>query len=444
MPTIPHGRILDVLEEQDSLLMVVKRLPALGDRLSIESAKLQRLSINIGDTVAKLQEADSNELTLLVHAMSPSSIQSIIQGTVAYDTARGAAKWYPAPTTSNARTPGVYVIGLQSQPDGSFLSKSEILKVIDGIDDYIRGCEIIDQVAATSRDPIQREKVRWVGRVDGAYAAHTWQFNEEPKFNRKSDDVRGLRATADMLQQRCLGAVGGNIRQKQSPLYTGCSRHLNERMSNYQLKNHLYNVNKPLGIVISIAKLIGAPLTPVVRVAIRTWQHTQLAAAEQLVLSLADGLIGHRGFNKKEAGKNSPANTVAELEMAQRFVMTRAGTLGDNLTATLTEIDQRIHFLRLLPKVDGQIVVLKDEAERLRKALPEVKPDGVSFEELRARMIAQMRRNDVELQHQRSQIKANEVYFNVLATTDPELAAEVKDKLQGSLGGGSQSLEDSD
>lgn len=377
VPSRPHSTILGDLEDQSSLLIVPWRLIAVGQRLRVEAHRLQQLSISIGQTVSNLQEAETNAMFTLVHAMSPSSIKSVIQGTVAYDTAQGTTTWHDAPSVGGVRTPGVYVVALQSQPDGRFLSKDEILRVVDGIEDYITGCEVLrDKPAAANRNSGEKVKVRWVEAVDAAYSANKRKFSAaRPKFNRDLDNLSGLRATAAMLRRRCVDGVSDTVRQKQSPIYTGCSQNLSVRMGDYSLDRHLVNVNKALGITLSVAKLKRLPLTPIVRVAIRTWRNEDLALAEQLVLSLADGFIIHGGFNKKEGGRNPPDNTPQEVTRAERLAIVKSPTFHTNVRASIDEIDSRGRFSVLLSRTAKHIEALHGRLTALDAAVQQAKPD---------------------------------------------------------------------
>jgi hypothetical protein len=421
VPSRPHSIILDDLEDQSSLLIVPWRLPAIGERLRVESHRLQQqLSISIGQTVSNLQAAEANAMFTLVHAMSSSSIQSIIQGTVAYDTARGTTTWHDAPS-SGARTPGVYVVALQSQPDGRFLSKKEILEVVDGIEDYITGCKVLrDKPAAASRNSTEKTKVRWVADVDAAYSARKWTFNAaRPKFNRDADNLSGLRATADMLLRRCIDGVSDTVRQRQSPIYTGCSQNLSVRMGDYSLDRHLANVNKALGITLSVAKLKRLPLTPVVRVAIRTWRNDDLALAEQLVLSLADGFVTHRGFNKKEGGKNPPSNTPDEVRGAEKFAMVKSATFYTNVRASINETESRGRFLALLPKAAKHLEALRARATDLQAAVEQAQPEleqagPVNIEQLQADLTALRDHKLDRLQRLKNQEKIGEALLAAL------------------------------
>lgn len=377
LPSRPHSIILGDLEDQSSLLIVPWRLPAIGERLRVEAHRLQQLSISIGPTASSLQEAETNAMSTLAHAMSRSSIQSVIQGTVAYDTAQGTTTWYDTPPAGGVRTPGVYVVALQSQPDGRFLSKKETLEVVDGIRDYITGCEVLrDKPVSASRSPAEKAKVQWVAAVDEAYSAKKWTFSAaQPKFNKDADNLSGLRATAQMLLRRCIDGVSDTVRQKQSPIYTGCSQNLSVRMGDYSLHRHLVNVNKALGITLSVAKLKGFPLMPIVRVAIRTWRNEDLAVTEQLVLSLTDGFVTHCGFNKKEGGKNPPSNTPDEERRAEKHALVKSPTFDTNVRASIDEFQSRGRFLELLPKAAKHIGALHERTTNLQAAVHQAQPE---------------------------------------------------------------------
>lgn len=429
-PSPEHASLLEVVNDFESLVMGVYRLPDLAARLK-EDAALKTFKFNMDDTVGNLHNAVDNDVRSLFHAMSPAAIRSIIQGTVAFDSAN-AEGWYPMPSKKDERAPGVYVIGLRSAADGKFMTEANIRKVSQGIRDYLEGCEIISQVSPGTRDAGQRKKVKWVSRVDKAFAPPSQRFDEDqPKFNSSRDDDLILRGTADMLDRRCPNPVDSpntTARQEQSPLYTGGSVDLAECTAVYDPKTYYSGVNKPLGITISIARLFGITLAPVIRIAILTWEPTHLAPAEQLVLALADGLVSHRGFNAKEAGVSSAGNTSAEMDSAARYVFQSYNILDNNVSASLKEIDNRCKFVDNLSSANAILDALEDSVTRLEAQLADVPEEDnlhiEPFEVVKARLEEQVRRKRERLQALLEEERQATFVLKTAKLVKPELFAK--------------------
>lgn len=314
--------LLDVLEKHDSLYQLSLEMPKLAK--SLEALPLPR-HFDISSTLGAIAGDEDNDwkMATLLHSMDRSAIRAIIRGTVAFDTFNEEAKWLEIPGEAEGNVPGVYVIGLSRRDhNGQFLNILETEKLIHGLQNYIDGYRALDrhrcrvqlQVATQGNlTPQDKERISWVFKVDG-FPGDVSPHGPIPeaKFVESDDDVTNIEALIKSLERRCDVTLDPTkeIRQRQSPIYVGCSTNLRERASDDSLKD-LSGLNKPLALTVNILSALDLPVNLTVQVALRIWESDQLPVAEQLVATLASSLVYQHGFNDTDAGGTAGSTVTA-------------------------------------------------------------------------------------------------------------------------------------
>ncbi|KAH6977199.1 hypothetical protein BKA56DRAFT_617450 [Ilyonectria sp. MPI-CAGE-AT-0026] len=372
--------LLEVLEKHDSLYQLSLEMPKLAK--SLEALPLPR-HVDISSTLGAIakDEDDDWKMATLLHSMDRSAIRAIIRGTVAFDTFKEEAKWLEIPGEAEGKVPGVYVIGLSRRDHhGQFLNILETEKLIRGLQNYIDGYRALDrhrcrvqlQVATQGNlTPQDKERISWVFKVDGFPGVVLPHGSiPEAKFVESDDDVMNIEALIKSLERRCDVTLDPTkeIRQRQSPIYVGCSTNLRVSTSDDSLKD-LSGLNKPLALTVSILSALDLPVNLTVQVALRIWEPDQLPVAEQLVATLASSLVHQHGFNDTEAGGTAGSTvTASSLQAARELIMCHNQTMSDNVEKTIAEMEKRLEFIKTLeslmdsvPKLEAEIVAMTKE-----------------------------------------------------------------------------------
>lgn len=310
-------------------------------------------------------------------------LRALILGTVAHDAFHRRLKTYPPPLAAHEpNAQGIYVIGLRRQSaQGEFLDGNELAKLINGLQRYIQGAEVLAaRPNPASRTSSDNRLVQWTAEVDASHA----QINapaspSQTRFIKSPGDAMTFRELVKSLQKR-LPQASSTARQIQSPLYVGCSQNLARRMADYDVSRRFATVNKPLAITVCVLKALGLPVLLELHVALRTWKVSQLPVAEQLVMSLAGCLVYQTGFNVVPGGahKGSAAGLYTAGEM---LFSGYPGFLQANLQASLQDRDSRCRFEERLHAVDQRLAV----ASRIKTELVNASPRLQQFAQTHAR-----------------------------------------------------------
>lgn len=319
---------------------------------------------SVTQTVAAIQgdQAKGWKMLHLLYSMDRSVIRAIVRNTVAYDTLTSQAKWLQMPGPTEGKVPGVYVIGL-GRDDGRFLNIKEMLKLADGIEDYVSGYHQIKryhrirvQGGVVLLSPAEQAQIDWVNRVDKGSVV-TRPVPDDAQYLKQDAEVPRIEALASGLRARCQIALDPtqSVRQVQSPLYVGCSVDLRRRTESYS-RDGLVDMNKPLGLTLRVLEALEIPMKLSIQVAIKIWELDQLPLAEQLVATLAGSLVYQYGFNATETGgtgsksiKGHESRTA--LNRSRDLVMVHSNAMLNNLRNMATEINRRIDFAEDLYKL---------------------------------------------------------------------------------------------
>lgn len=367
-----QARLWRALDNGDSLYELMLELPRVADLLA-RDADLKKYRFRISNTVNSLSRAlgDKWEVALLLHSMDMRMVRATILGTVAYDEYRGILRGYPNPRTeSNAQ--GVYVVGLRrSGTGGKFLDREETERLIEGLEQYLEGCQVLSAPSGT-RSRWQEKVARWVKEVDGMLTGRPAPGAPGPShFVKSGADVVQVKALIRGFGKRLIRAPATgpdyekNLRQVQSPLYVGCSTNLKARIADYNLAQHLRHVNKNLGLTASVLHALDLPVEPVARVAVRTWKASQLSLAEQLVATLASSLVHQCGFNAMETGGKS--GSIYGLDEATVLVLGKCSFLRRNLQSTQEQFQRHREFERELDEAQDELAILEGQAAEAKR-----------------------------------------------------------------------------
>ncbi|KAL6411360.1 uncharacterized protein AUP68_05064 [Ilyonectria robusta] len=256
----------------------------------------------------------------------------------------------------------------------------ETEKLIRGLQNYIDGYRALDrhrcrvqlQVATQGNLTAQdKERISWVFKVDGFPGDVSLHGSiPEAKFVESDDDVTNIEALMKSFQRRCDVTLDPSkeIRQRQSPIYVGCSSDLRERTSDDSLKD-LSGLNKPLALTVNILSALDLPVNLTVQVALRIWESDQLPVAEQLVATLASSLVYQHGFNDTEAGGTAGSTvTASSLQAARELILCHNETMSENIEKTIADMEKRLEIIKVLersmdmaPNLEAEIVSMTDE-----------------------------------------------------------------------------------
>ncbi|RYC85973.1 hypothetical protein BFJ63_vAg11153 [Fusarium oxysporum f. sp. narcissi] len=375
--------LIDAVSRSESLYELYLRLPKLADNLE-DNQVLKDNNFDIVNTVRSLRQDESWPMCELLHSMSPKVIKSIIQGTVAYDSHPRQNEGrslldsnFPCFETpakgSGPPIPGVYVVALYRKVKGQrgeFLNIEEMRKLIEDIEEYIKGYQVHAKLRADIRagnsksesylSTDDRAAVDHVRGVDyyANYKTPTMSNTTTPIFITDDGEIPEIEALVRTYKAMCRPDLDptDQVRIKQSPLYVGCSNNLAERTHRYT-QTSLKGINKPLGLTISILRRHNLDVELAIKVVLRTWKSDQLPMAEQLIMTLAGSLVYQRGFNATEGGGTGYKTVTSgeSLKTNIEYVMSRVGFIRDNFGNTVNELESRKRFLDTLVGIDDEL-----------------------------------------------------------------------------------------
>ncbi|GJN82706.1 hypothetical protein PLIIFM63780_006249 [Purpureocillium lilacinum] len=287
---------------------------------------------------ALTRDADETwEFANLVLSMHPSTIRSIVLGSIAYDDSRGVLKSYRVPAAGDSHCQGVYVIGLRRRGhEGKFLTRHEAERLIEGLLGYLKAVQI------SALPPSQRSAEDRAALI----------------LMRRVDHLIGLRQSND--------PTDATQRMLQSPIYVGCSTDLVASVEDYDRARGFENVNKLLALTISMLEHLGLRTEMVIRVAVRTWKAHQLSLAEQIIVTMASSIVYQGGFNTREAGGTE--GTQIGLWEAKRLVLFAQGFLSGNLNNVEADRRKKSQFLAELAALHEKFDEIEQETFELSGA----------------------------------------------------------------------------
>lgn len=338
-------RLLPVLTEK-GMYPFLCRFSDLAN--SIRDARLKpefkQASIGTDRTVMSF-DTDFREQWLMARltlAIPLDLIKSILAGTVAYDShAKPALDWYPL------TGPGIYVVGLKvNGRNGKFLSRNEISQLRALLERYCQG-----YLAIQAQSPPNHPDIGFVKAVDRQLYAP--KPSGKTLFIDNEEELRRIRCLAVSLGRRCDDQLdpGGSVQQIQSPLYVGCSNVLEKRTKSYTNRT-IGQMNKSLGITLSLLEMMGLPSTASCRCATPIWDESHMKKGERLVTTLASSYVCQDGFNATEAGGNPGTATLESQVAAQEMAFASRSHMAQNTDAAMEEMERRVKFLERAKQVD--------------------------------------------------------------------------------------------
>ncbi|KAF4943824.1 hypothetical protein FSARC_14822 [Fusarium sarcochroum] len=357
--------MLEALAKPKSIYEFCSQLPYLSDALKKDPV---------------LQTKKFPRMVLLLHSIDRTALHAIVAGTVAYSAFTGMSTWLKTPDEMEGKVPGVYVIGLARLGElGRFLNILETLKLIDGLERYIKGARLCKtRQSFGSMNSAETELVKWVGEVDlfGGSAIVSGTI-PSPQCIQSDAEFPKIEAVIDMFKRCCNWNLDptGKVRQIQSPLYVGCSKDLRTRTSAYKrtARGGLANVNKPLCLVVNTLEALKLPVDLSVQIAVRTWDGIPLPVAERLVTTVACSFVYQHGFNAIEAGGTGPPKPDGGvLEKSAELLLGFKDTFRENLANTLIEIEERTEFMDNLANSINRVPDLIQRADDLAQREPQL------------------------------------------------------------------------
>ncbi|KAI8714985.1 hypothetical protein NCS52_01005200 [Fusarium sp. LHS14.1] len=377
-------RLIDTLEQSYSLYELCLELSKVAESLA-QNPVFKANGFEVKETVKAFRQESINgwKLCELLHGMHPKVIQSIIQGTVAYDLIHHESGWYEMPRETEGKVAGIYAVGIcRAGKAGRFVNIPEMRKLIKGIKQYIKGYEAlakhlrdVDAKIVTYGDMANLSKeeiadLAWVARVDEDRSKF---FKGKPRaraqFIQKDDEVPSIKALVRTYERMCrpeITEAEEPIRMKQSPVYVGCSADLSTRTKAYR-GSSLKSINKPMALTLAVLFASKIPGEMHLGVALLIWKSDQLPLAEQLVATLAGSLVYQHGFNATEAGGtgSNTVHTPETLERSARQIMLGSGALTENIKATIHELENREGFLKMLDKLEEEMPKVNEGIQEL-------------------------------------------------------------------------------
>ncbi|KAF4446220.1 hypothetical protein F53441_10105 [Fusarium austroafricanum] len=397
-------RLIEAFDNDATFYKLYLQLPKLADELERNDV-MKRHAFSVVETVKALRKSNSWSMCELLHSIPHVAVKSIISGTVAHDIENKRFPCYEIPfknAINKDQIPGVYVVSIsrykdtphgRDNLDGRFLNIKEMKLLINGLRMYIRGYRVHvqfqeDLAAGTvtsvkDLSPADADALDHVKKVDAL--AKLGNQSADPIFIKKESHVDKTKALIRTLGRMC--DTGNdpteNVRMKQTPLYVGCSKDLGKRTQVYnQANGSVKDINKPLGLTISVLRKLNLDVKVHVRVVLKTWKPDQLAMAEQLVTTLAGSLVFQYGFNATESGGTGP-NTVTSgesLRLNTEDIMWAKKSMQDNLKNTLGDLNNRQSFLEDLDKVQLEARQIADTIKRCGERLKHL-PDNMEWNE---------------------------------------------------------------
>jgi hypothetical protein len=234
--------------------------------------------------------------------------------------------------------------------------------LVDGVEGYLAGARLLSKRAGLTQQ--ERELVDWVRQVDRFDGVRRSQVSNKAVF--MSSHPSAMDAYLDMLKRRRdqLERLDPTevARPRQGPLYVGCSVNLKARIGQY---TYLRDVNKPLGLTMTILKAKDIPMNMRHTIAMRVWEEDQLSFAEELINVLADSLVYQSGFNVAEPGANTSSGT-SEWAAARSAVLGVTAHVRGNFKEMLEEADRQKRFRRMLKELDAAWRERKEQVTQLR------------------------------------------------------------------------------
>ncbi|GJN71417.1 hypothetical protein PLICBS_005482 [Purpureocillium lilacinum] len=324
--------------------------------------------LSMAKTVDALtRDADETwEFANLVLSMHPSTIRSIVLGSIAYDDSRGVLKSYRVPAAGDSHCQGVYVIGLRRRGhEGKFLTLHEAERLIEGLLGYLKAVQI-SALPPSQRSAEDRAALILMRRVDHLIGTST--NVHRPRWVTNDIEEAQVRALIRCLQGYVnqMPPTDATQRMLQSPIYVGCSTDLVASVEDYDRARGFENVNKLLALTISMLEHLGLRTEMVIRVAVRTWKAHQLSLAEQIIVTMASSIVYQGGFNTREAGGTE--GTQIGLWEAKRLVVFAQGFLSGNLNNVEADRRKKSQFLAELAALHEKFDEIEQETFELSGA----------------------------------------------------------------------------
>lgn len=421
--------LLQVLEQSDSMYRLIIELPALADKLQVDPLVLANHG-GVKRTVYDLgHDGRTWTMARLLYSMHPSSIKSIVKNTVAHDAVVGGVTWV-SPTVLTSTTVGGYVLGLrlEADPQGGFLTPSEIQRIVTGINRYLLGDSADGSPAPQHQTPDVLAAVLYRRRVDEAYDL---SGSGRKILNKPTGKARdGAYRLRDNLTRAgtlsvSLDRPGADTRQLQSPLYTGCSHSLVEELEGYKKTTGYQRANAVLMLLLSVAKVEKLELAVQARIVLCTWEPDQLEVAGRLITTLSRSLLWQCGLNLDEGG-GTKDTALGDFTGARNFVFSQPHFTSNLIQAQL-ELQKRASFVQRVEQL--HIDVLAEEAAVAKDSKSHPVEPSLPFAVVKARQDEKIARLKSELEAVEQKIRLEEVYIRLNAAAWPSRMARIRDAL---------------
>ncbi|KAG5757351.1 hypothetical protein H9Q70_000001 [Fusarium xylarioides] len=425
-------RLIEACKGNASLYEVYLQLPKLADDLESDTT-MKRNGFSVIETVKALRKGNSWAMCELLHSIPSDVVGSIVRGTVAHDIANGRFPCYETPVRNamfKDQIPGVYVVSIsrfKTTPrgrdnfDGCFLNGREMGLVISDINRYIDGYKVhvqfqedLQQGRVTSIKDLSvtdSQALDHLRTIDGfAHIGCQWS---SPVYIKKQSHIHKHEAFVETLTMMCRSDPTGVVRMKQGPLYVGCSKDLGKRTQVYNQDN-IKDINKPLGLFLSILRKLDLDVKVNVSVVLRTWKRDQLAIAEQLVTTLAGSLVFQYGFNATESGGtgSQTVKSAESLRINTECIMSHKQYMRDNLKGTLFELEQRESFLEILDQTQSDLRRLSDALNRCADKLMAL-PKNIKWTDMLDELKKAHKRMQEELKKKEENLKLLDLLLDI-------------------------------
>ncbi|RSL83119.1 hypothetical protein CEP52_016798 [Fusarium oligoseptatum] len=371
--------LIKLCEESYSLYPMCLELQKLADDME-QNQELSDNEFAVLETVKALRKQRGWQMHKLLHSMPRGIIQSIVQGTVAFDYVNRNGTWLSTPGLADGPVPGVYVVGLsRTDKRGWFLNIKEMRALVKGIKRYMAGYKAISKhISSVNAGAVsvgnlaafslqERDDVQFVALVDRE--ANKFKLGHPtalPKWITKDEELPRFEALLRTYERMCDESLDPTeqVRMRQSPLYVGCSKDLRSRTMHYG-RDSLHGVNRYLGLTIEILAQASLSVVAHARPVLLIWEKHQLPIAEQLVTTIAGSLIYQHGFNSIESGGTGAYTITSDVHLASnaRMIMSVQDDMRKNVRDTLQDLEGREQFLLKLNRIKEEVAEITETME---------------------------------------------------------------------------------
>ncbi|OIW31461.1 hypothetical protein CONLIGDRAFT_697672 [Coniochaeta ligniaria NRRL 30616] len=302
-PIVPTAEMPSMDDTRKTLLYMLRGnqcffgVSAMMPELS-RAARQQQITATASQAVLDRAQA-SLEVDMLLHTLSPDTMQSILAETVAFDFHATRPR---RPQTYSGNHAGAYVAALSIRGRGGrFLTRLEVAQLVHYLQRYVEACEHWCDNDGWTGAPGEAAHKEAVRAVDGPWMK---KGKEDPVCGNSHTRCDRIRQLADMLRRRDDPALdpGGNVPQKQSPLMVGCSRSIVERVPHHHAMERGPSQTTYTWALVQacIERCLGLPVEVCAIPVIVAYDKEHLPLSEILLTTLCRSLVTQLGYNVGE------------------------------------------------------------------------------------------------------------------------------------------------